>query len=398
MRLIGSLENEKQARQFSAFLKTKNIDNEIELAKNTDWESPQYATAECRIWVIDEDDLDAADKWWALFTENPQDPRFKETGFIKTLGKDKESSDKPPPLSETQHKAKVLISKNRAVQTKPMGPVTFYLLLICTLLFIFSRLTAPSITQPIPNLPYTPLFSSPVNKELMYDYPPSYEIIDRLIQAYGVEELTRPQDLPAAGKTLLQKFYNTPTWSGYYPLIVRNLVNGETQMEPNAPMFVKIQEGEVWRLFTPTLLHSDLFHLFFNMIWLLILGRQMEDKLGAFRLLLFIAITGILSNTAQYLMTGPNFIGFSGVLCAMIAFIWIRQRNKPWEGYSLQSGTINFIAIFVLLMFGISFISFLSEVYSGTRIGPNIANTAHLSGALFGYLLGKVRLFKAKGH
>ena len=102
------------------------------------------------------------------------------------------------------------------------------------------------------------------------------------------------------------------------------------------PCSKKSRREKYWRLFTPCLLHNDIFHIFFNMIWLVVLGKQMEMRLSLFRYALFILIAAVVTNTAQYLMSGSNFIGFSGVLCAMLTFIWMRQKKTAWEGYQLR--------------------------------------------------------------
>ena len=48
---------------------------------------------------------------------------------------------------------------------------------------------------------------------------------------------------------------------------------------------------------------------------------------------------------------------------------------------------------FILAMVGIQTISFISEVYWHTTFFPGIANTAHVVGALTGYLLGRLNIF-----
>jgi GlpG protein len=152
----------------------------------------------------------------------------------------------------------------------------------------------------------------------------------------------------------------------------------------------------VWRLFTPCLLHANIIHILFNLLWFMILGKLIEFRLGIARYLLLIVAVGIFSNTAQYLMSGAEFLGISGVLCGMIAFIWMRQRCAAWEGYELQPGTFAFFMFFILTMAAIQFLSFVLEFYNGTTLSVGIANTAHLSGALAGFILGRMKFFSWK--
>jgi GlpG protein len=129
------------------------------------------------------------------------------------------------------------------------------------------------------------------------------------------------------------------------------------------------------------------------MLWLLILGKQMERKISIPRYLLFMLLVGIFSNTMQYLMSGSDFIGFSGILTGMITFVWFRQKKAPWEGYQLQPATMGFITVFILGIAGLQMISFFMEISGARALAPQIANTAHLSGAFLGYLFSKVPFF-----
>lgn len=387
MRLICTLQDQRQATILSSFLKNQGIDNELEMISNTDWGSSEYGTITCRIWVIDEDKMTSAQEFCEKFQENPNDLLFKPQESPTKLYLE--------PLQAKVKKVASLNSLSRPEEKtliKPLGPLTYYFIMACSLLFVIQVFTTPPYVEHIPTtISYVPLFSSPIYKELVYDYPHAFELIDKIVSAFGIEKLQNPNDLPKEGKSLLEQYFSTPYWKGFYTYFLTSYPNWIS-----VPRFEKIKEGEVWRLFTPALLHYDIFHILFNMIWLAVLGKQMEQRLMPFRYLAFILITGIFSNTCQYLMGGSNFIGFSGILCAMLVFIWVRQRKAPWEGYLLQSTTFNFLLIFILGMFFLQSLSFFLEKYAGTSISPGIANTAHLTGGLSGYLLGQLNYFAWK--
>ena len=175
---------------------------------------------------------------------------------------------------------------------------------------------------------------SKAKKDLLYDYPKAYEIVDKLVKLYGIDKLEDPKALPQEGKDLMRKFTETPYWQGIYQVFLEHYHNISA---PVAPLFEKIRQGEIWRLFTPALLHSDILHILFNMLWLAVLGKQIEQRIGMGKYLLFILIAGVFSNTCQYLVGGVNFMGFSGIVCAMLTFICMRQKIAPWEGYPLKS-------------------------------------------------------------
>jgi GlpG protein len=387
MRIVCTLNNLEQAQTLSAFLVAEGIENQLDVSKETDWGTHTYGDVICRIWIIDEDYVQAANKWVELFMQNPKNPLFyphpKPSMFAS------EPSESAPKLIK-------LPRPDIAPAVEPIGKVTLYIIMLCCLLFLITEVTAPTITSYPANLPATPLFSAPLKKKLLYDYPYAYEIIDKLVNLYGIERLQDPQSLPAEGKLLIDKFNNTPYWQGYYDILLNRLQGNPPAPYGRAPMFEKLQKGEYWRLVSPCFLHSDILHILFNMLWLIILGRQMEKRLGIPRYLLFVLLTGIFSNTAQYLMGGPNFIGFSGVICGMLTFIWARQKYSAWEGYRIEKTTMVFIIFFILSMFSLQLISFYLEANRQSPISPGIANTAHLSGAALGYILGRLPLFRWK--
>jgi rhomboid protease GlpG len=359
MRLIGRFENALEGKNFSNFLLTQGIENSCEMSPG-----------ECRIWVKEEDSVPAALHWFEKYKQSPNAPQF--------------NPKRPPPLpQELPAKTELPFSK------EPLGVINFLILLSCGLIFLLCQFTSPLRESAPSSVPPMPLFASPIKKDFLFDYPSAYAIIDQLIHTYGLEWLHDPSTLPKEGQKLLKQFEETPYWQGIYQRLL------ERSTAPFPPMFEKIREGEVWRFFTPIFLHVDIFHLIFNMIWLIVIGKQIEKRLGMARYLLFILLAALFSNTAQYLMSGPNFIGFSGVLCAMVVFVWMRQRRAPWEGYFMQPATWSFFVFFVFLMFAIQCFSFAVEASTGRAFSVNIANTAHLTGALVGYLLGRLNYFSA---
>ena len=128
--------------------------------------------------------------------------------------------------------------------------------------------------------------------------------------------------------------------------------------------------GQIWRLLTPILLHFGWMHFIFNLYWLYFLGGGMEGKLGTGRFLGFILLAAVLSNLGQYLLSGPNFGGMSGVNYGLFGYLWIRGNRDPSFGLQLDQGTITML----LIWFAICFTGL---------VGP-IANTAHTLGLVVG--------------
>ena len=95
-------------------------------------------------------------------------------------------------------------------------------------------------------------------------------------------------------------------------------------------------------------------------------------------------------------MSGPFFLGYSGIVMGLAGFIWQRERIAPWEGYPLQRSVVIFLAVFVLAMFALQFGSFLFFLFTDSTFAPNIANTAHIAGALLGVGLARLPYFAAR--
>ncbi len=391
MRLICTSEDQQKGYVFSSYLKEAGIDNLFEVNTVTDWGSPDYGNSSCRIWVYDEDQFEKAIDLWHDFEEHPSDPKFQAL--------QKKPLFRFEPVKTTLKITPKVLKTERVPPSveQPLGLVTLYILVICSLIFLVSSFTSPAYVEPPKNLPLTPLYSSHLYKSMYYDYPEAYEIVDQLASKYGIEKLRDIPKLPPEGQTLYDKFLHTPYWQGFYPKIVSFFKEPKKPITIEAPLFEKEHQGEVWRLFTPALLHNDIFHIFFNMIWLIVLGRQMEHRLGAFRYLLFLLITGIVTNTAQYLMSGPNFIGFSGILCAMLTFIWVRMKKTAWEGYLLQESTMLFLMFFIFTIAAIQLVSFFMEINNKAPFVVAIANTAHITGLIIGAILGRMNFFAWKG-
>jgi membrane associated rhomboid family serine protease len=139
--------------------------------------------------------------------------------------------------------------------------------------------------------------------------------------------------------------------------------------------FGEIASGEVWRLVTPIFLHGGPLHIFFNMLWMWDLSRLVELVKGPLFLGIFVVVTAIASNLLQFVITGsPNFGGMSGVIYALLGYVWMQGKYNPGFGFVLhQSTVIMMLAWYVLCWTGL--------------LGP-IANWAHTGGLVLGVAWG----------
>ena len=136
----------------------------------------------------------------------------------------------------------------------------------------------------------------------------------------------------------------------------------------------EVREGEVWRLITPVFLHGGWMHLIFNMVMLVQLGRFIESRFGAAKLLALVMVIGVGSNLAEYLWSTPRFGGMSGVNYGLFGFLWMKGKFGRDQGWQLNPQTVQYMLVWMVLCF------------TG-MLGP-IANGAHVGGLLIGALLG----------
>lgn len=131
--------------------------------------------------------------------------------------------------------------------------------------------------------------------------------------------------------------------------------------------------AQPWRLLTPALFHYSLLHIAFNTMWWWQLGGQIEKNLGLNKILILFIGSALLSNVAQFYISGPNFGGLSGVVYATVGFVWWYGYLNPGKGIGLSNSIIGFMLFWLVLGY--------------TDFMPiNVANTAHLVGLISGIL------------
>ena len=153
--------------------------------------------------------------------------------------------------------------------------------------------------------------------------------------------------------------------------------NFQPGMYPAPRHLAEVRQGEIWRLITPILLHFDLLHIFFNMVWLQTLGNAIEFRRGTWAMTGLVLAVAVVSNLAQYEVSAllgkdypGNFGGMSGVNYGLFGYLWVKSRFDPAAGLAVSRDTTMWMMLWlVLCMTGL--------------VGP-IANTAHIVGLLAG--------------
>jgi len=151
----------------------------------------------------------------------------------------------------------------------------------------------------------------------------------------------------------------------------------------------QVMEGEqLYSLFTSMFMHSGVFHILFNMLYLYIFGNNIEDSMGSRRFLIFYILCGLIA-TGAHIYTDPESqiptLGASGAIAGVLGaymVLYPRERVDALLGYFY----IRVPAIVVLLTWFI--LQLFSGILSLGHMGEGgIAFFAHIGGFIAGAIL-----------
>ncbi len=164
-------------------------------------------------------------------------------------------------------------------------------------------------------------------------------------------------------------------------LITRGYVDASGGVLP------EVMHGEVWRLLTPIFLHFGVPHILFNLLALKDLGSAIERGASTRLLLGLVIVSGVLSNLGQFAFAGPFFGGMSGVVYALLGFVWMKAKFDPASGFHLSRQT-------VIMMIGWFFLCMTGAL-------GHVANYAHGFGLgvgmIWGFVSAKIHPTRGRG-
>ena len=137
-----------------------------------------------------------------------------------------------------------------------------------------------------------------------------------------------------------------------------------------------VTAGQIWRLWTPALLHLSWIHLIFNMYWVYVLGGVIELRRGPLVLMALVLVSAPAGVLGEFLWSGGNACGMSGVVYAFFGYAWMQGRYNPAGGLWVPPQTV-FLMLFWLVL-----------CMSGSSGFGSVANTAHVAGLAVGAAAG----------
>jgi GlpG protein len=153
--------------------------------------------------------------------------------------------------------------------------------------------------------------------------------------------------------------------------LIMNAVGDRTVMAWLAWPYDPSLKFELWRYFTHAFMHFSVLHILFNLLWWWYLGGAVEKRLGSGKLIVITVVSALLSGFIQQKFSGPWFGGLSGVVYALMGYVWLRGERDPQSGIYLQRGMM----IFALLWLVVGWFDLF---------GMAIANGAHVAGLAVG--------------
>jgi membrane associated rhomboid family serine protease len=137
-----------------------------------------------------------------------------------------------------------------------------------------------------------------------------------------------------------------------------------------------VSNGAPWQLLTSMFTHLAVWHIFFNLMALYILGPQLEQMLGRARYLLLYLMSGLVGSVAVYWLAAPSSmtIGASGAIFGLMGALLVVARKIGAD----TSGLLALIGInTVITVLGAQYISW----------------QGHLGGLVGGLVLGAALVY-----
>ncbi len=136
-----------------------------------------------------------------------------------------------------------------------------------------------------------------------------------------------------------------------------------------------------WRFFTAIFLHGDAGHLLYNLFALALFGSILEKLVDGRKFLLIFFFTGIIANLISINFYSSS-LGASGAIFGVIGALIVIRPSLPIWAFGIP------MPIFLAgILWGAGDLLGAVAYFAGNPIN-NTGNIAHLSGMLFGLLMG----------
>ena len=139
--------------------------------------------------------------------------------------------------------------------------------------------------------------------------------------------------------------------------------------------------GLWWTPISATYLHGGVLHIFFNMMWLRMLGPQIEHALGPARFFALYTAAGAGGFLVSNFVTGAPTVGASGAIFGLLAATIVLARDYGGE-WGAQVGRQAIMWAGILFLFGL--------------VSPSTNNWAHGGGFVVGFVGMRLLLSRSR--
>jgi len=139
-----------------------------------------------------------------------------------------------------------------------------------------------------------------------------------------------------------------------------------------APYSIDIFNGSYWGLISSNFLHTEIWHIGFNLYWIWFLGKKIEFESTKGFYFLLILSSALVSSTAQLSFSDNTGIGLSGIIYSFFGFIFIKSKTTEIYKNYLDKKTINLLMLWIVLCI----------VLTQTKVWT-IGNAAHIGRLLW---------------
>lgn len=158
-------------------------------------------------------------------------------------------------------------------------------------------------------------------------------------------------------------------------LILDGLTNGWTTVNLFSVYRSSLSDPLTWvRFFGHVLGHSGYAHFIGNIVLILVLGPNLEDRFGSWNLLWAIMVTALISGLVQFVFfPGTMLLGASGIVFMMILL-------------SSFGGVRNGVIPITLILVAVCYLG--GELWDAIFVDDNVSQLTHIIGGLCGTVLG----------
>ena len=158
-------------------------------------------------------------------------------------------------------------------------------------------------------------------------------------------------------------------------LILNSITNGWTTVNLFSVYRSSLSDPLTWvRFFGHVLGHSGYAHYIGNIVLVLVLGPNLEDRFGSWNLLWAILVTAVISGVVQIVFfPGTMLLGASGIVFMMILL-------------SSFGGVRNGVIPITLILVAVCYLG--GELWDAIFVDDNVSQLTHIIGGLCGTVIG----------